>query len=110
MKLKLENYIKKTENNIKNNKVNKDELIIVIKFFQHERLVHLLVTFFVGIAAILFLISFLLLENIYLFILFLITLCLFIPYIFHYYYLENGTQKLYDLYLKSNSKEKIEKL
>ncbi len=110
MKLKLENYIKKTENNIKNNKVNKDELIIVIKFFQHERLVHLIVTFFVGIAAILFLISFLLLENIYLFILFLITLCLFIPYIFHYYYLENGTQKLYDLYLKSNSKEKIEKL
>ncbi len=106
MKLKLENYIKKTENNIKNNKVNKDELIIVIKFFQHERLVHLIVTFFVGIAAILFLISFLLLENIYLFILFLITLCLFIPYIFHYYYLENGTQKLYDLYLKSNSKEK----
>ena len=110
MKLKLENYIKKTENNIKNNKVNKDELIIVIKFFQHERLVHLIVTFFVGIAAILFLISFLLLENIYLFILFLITLCLFIPYIFHYYYLENGTQKSYDLYLKSNSKEKIEKL
>ena len=110
MKLKLENYIKKTENNIKNNKVNKDELIIVIKFFQHERLVHLIVTFFVGIAAILFLISFLLLENIYLFILFLITLCLFIPYIFHYYYLENGTQKLYDLYLKSNYKEKIEKL
>ena len=110
MKLKLEKYSKKTENNIKNNKVNKDELIIVIKFFQHERLVHLIVTFFVGIAAILFLISFLLLENIYLFILFLITLCLFIPYIFHYYYLENGTQKLYDLYLKSNSKEKIEKL
>ena len=110
MKLKLKNYIKKTENNIKNNKVNKDELILFIKFFQHERLVHLIVTFFVGIAAILFLISFLLLENIYLFILFLITLFLFIPYIFHYYYLENGTQKLNDLYLKSNSKEKIEKL
>lgn len=110
MKLKLENYIKKTEKDIKNNKVNKDELLIVIKFFQHERLVHLIVTFFVGISSILFLIGFLLVENIYLFVLFLITLCLFIPYIFHYYYLENGTQKLYDLYLKSNSKEKIEKL
>ena len=110
MKLKLENYIKKTEKDIKNNKVNKDELLIVIKFFQHERLVHLIVTFFVGTSSILFLIGFLLVENIYLFVLFLITLCLFMPYIFHYYYLENGTQKLHDLYLKSNSKEKIEKL
>lgn len=103
MKLKLENYIKKTEKDIKNNKVNKDELLIVTKFFQHERLVHLIVTFFVGISSILFLIGFLLVENIYLFVLFLITLCLFIPYIFHYYYLENGTQKLYELYLNKRA-------
>ncbi len=103
MKLKLEKYIKKTENDIKNNEVNKDELLVVIKFFQHERLVHLMVTFFVGISSILFLIGFLLVENIYLFVLFLITLCLFIPYIFHYYYLENGTQKLYELYLNKRA-------
>ncbi len=103
MKLKLEKYIKKTEKDIKNNEVNKDELLVVIKFFQHERLVHLMVTFFVGISSILFLIGFLLVENIYLFVLFLITLCLFIPYIFHYYYLENGTQKLYELYLNKRA-------
>ena len=53
MKLKLEKYIKKTEKDIKNNEVNKDELLVVIKFFQHERLVHLMVTFFVGISSIL---------------------------------------------------------
>ena len=103
MKLKLEKYIKKTEKDIKNNEVNKDELLVVIKFFQHERLVHLMVPFFVGISSILFLIGFLLVENIYLFVLFLITLCLFIPYIFHYYYLENGTQKLYELYLNKRA-------
>ena len=99
----MEKYIKKTEKDIKNNEVNKDELLVVIKFFQHERLVHLMVTFFVGISSILFLIGFLLVENIYLFVLFLITLCLFIPYIFHYYYLENGTQKLYELYLNKRA-------
>ena len=64
---------------------------------------NLMVTFFVGISSILFLIGFLLVENIYLFVLFLITLCLFIPYIFHYYYLENGTQKLYELYLNKRA-------
>lgn len=102
MKLKLDNYIKYLSN--KNNNTNIDEVLNVIKFFQHERLVHLLVTIFTGIIAVMFFISFLLVNNIYLFILFIITLCLFIPYIFHYYYLENGTQKLYDLYLERERK------
>ena len=108
MKIKLEDYINKLEQESKKEKVNKElkeEALHVINFFQHERLVHLIVTFFAGISTIIFLISFLFLENIFLFLLFVVTLCLFIPYIFHYYYLENGTQKLYDLYLDISRKE-----
>ena len=101
MKLKLNNYISELEDKIKNNKIDKDldeEVLTTIGFFQHERFVHLLVTVFVGISCILFLLGTLQFGIIGLFLLFLITLLLFIPYIFHYYYLENGTQKLYDLY------------
>lgn len=103
MKNFLNKTIKETEEKI--NKKNydknfKEETLVKINFFQHERLVHLIVTFMTAVATILFLIGFLLTENIPLLLLFIITLLLFIPYIFHYYTLENGTQKLYELYLK----------
>ncbi len=75
----------------------KDHLL-QIKIFQHERLIHLIVTVFVGIISILFLLFGLCLDNIMLLILFIITLLLFIPYILHYYFLENGVQKLYHQY------------
>jgi len=71
-----------------------------ILFFQHERLIHLLVTLlfaaltFASLA--LFLITYFW-PVIALFVLFLVLL---VPYIFHYYHLENGVQKLYDLYEK----------
>ena len=85
----------------KNSNINKDlleEVLTNIKFFQHERLVHLIVTVFVGIICVLFLGFGLITENLYLIILFFLTFILFIPYIFHYYYLENGTQSLYKKY------------
>ncbi len=101
MKIKLSTYCKELEQKIKKKQIDKnlsEEVYTWILFFQHERLVHLIVTFFTGIGTILFLLGFLAFENIPLLLLFLITLCLFVPYIFHYYYLENGVQKLYDLY------------
>lgn len=109
MKLKLNNYICELEDKIKNNKIDKDldeEVLRTIQFFQHERFVHLLVTVFVGISCILFLLGTLQFGLFGLLILFIITLLLFIPYIFHYYYLENGTQKLYDLYFEIEKKIK----
>lgn len=109
MKLKLNNYICELEYKIKNNKIDKDldeEVLRTIQFFQHERFVHLLVTVFVGISCILFLLGTLQFGLFGLLILFIITLLLFIPYIFHYYYLENGTQKLYDLYFEIEKKIK----
>lgn len=95
MKMKLHEYIKSLDSGKEKIDIN------YIIFFQHERLVHLIVTFFVGIAMVLFFIGFIITENIYVFILFSILLCLFIPYIFHYYYLENNVQKLYDYYLQN---------
>ena len=101
MKEYLSNYIKEVENG---NKEKEEDLLIKISFFQHERLIHLLVTIFVGILACLFLLSFLALENFFLLILFLFLLVLFIPYILHYYFLENNVQKLYKLYDKLKKK------
>ena len=95
MKMKLHEYIKSLDE--EKEKININYII----FFQHERLVHLIVTFFVGIAMVLFFIGFLITENILVFVLFILLLCLFIPYIFHYYYLENNVQKLYDYYLQN---------
>ena len=108
MKQKLNDYIKELEEKIEKKKINKglsEEVLTKIKFFQHERLVHLIVTAFVGISAILFLLGFLILEQISLLLLFTLTFLLFVPYIFHYYTLENGTQKLYDLYFKTKDIE-----
>jgi len=91
--------------NIKNiDEVIKDHLI-KIQFYQHERLVHFLVTM---LFAIMFLITFLYsLNNISIWIIFLdiMFMILLIPYIIHYYKLENSVQymyKQYDLLSKIN--------
>ena len=108
MKQKLGDYIKELESKIESNKIEKDldeEVLTKIKFFQHERLIHLIVTFFVGISTIILMIGYLSLEKFELLLLFMLTLMLFIPYIFHYYYLENGVQKLYDLYFEIKNKK-----
>lgn len=108
MKQKLNDYIKELEEKIEKKDIKKGlskEVLTRIQFYQHERLIHLIVTFFVGVSCILFLLGFLSFELIPLLLLFLITLCLFIPYIFYYYTLENGTQKLYDIYFKIKDTE-----
>ncbi|MBQ3307390.1 MAG: hypothetical protein IJG68_04265 [Bacilli bacterium] len=103
MKEKLKDYIHYLE---KEDTIDTSLLLTRIQFYQHERLVHFLVTFFVGLCCVLFLLGFLFLENVFLCILFLLTMCLFIPYIFYYYSLENGVQKLYDIYINEMKKKK----
>ena len=103
----MKNYMKEYINEIdiiirENNKKNIDEVLeehlIKIKFFQHERLVHFLVTM---LFAIMFLMTFLYtLGNPSIGLLFLniMFLALLIPYIYHYYYLENSVQYMYKQY------------
>ena len=101
MKKKLYDYIAEIENKIKDNKTNKElkeDMLVKISFFQHERLIHLIVTFMTAVGMVLFMLGFLVIKELLLFVLFLLTLALFFPYIMHYYNLENGVQKLYDLY------------
>ena len=102
---KIVNYVKEveelTEKKIIWNKEQvKKDILINIKFYQHERLIHLIVTAFVGIVAITFFSLGIAYQNMSLIILFICMLTLFIPYIFYYYTMEYNVQKLYDLYFK----------
>ena len=78
-------------------KVMKD-LLIQIGFFAHERLVHLIVTVTFAILTIVAVVGFLICEKTGLIALIVLLLVLLVPYIRHYYILENGVQKLYTFY------------
>ncbi len=111
MKENLKSYLSYIDKIIKTKDTKNIEEIandhlIQIKFFQHERLIHLIVTVFVGSMSILFLLFGIASNNILLFLPFVATLILFIPYIFYYYFLENGVQKLYKQYWQLLDKEK----
>ena len=106
MKKQINSYIKEVEDKISKNEITKDykkEMLNFISFFQHERLIHLIVTFFVGISAIIFLIAMMYFNSIQLALIFIILVLLFIPYILHYYFLENSIQKLYIYYKEKDS-------
>lgn len=102
MKNKMKKHLEELrELDNKKKKLNKEELndlLIHIKFYQHERLIHLLVTIFVGLASIIFLGIAITNKSIEFIIVGLITLILFAFYIVHYYFLENTVQEMYDLY------------
>jgi len=65
--------------------------------FQHERLIHLLVTLTIGIALLISVFATLFTHQFFLYILDGLFFLLFIPYIFHYRGLENGVQGLYKI-------------
>jgi fatty acid desaturase len=98
MKKYMDDYVKKIDQYISNNKHKDIEDIIrihlrKIKFFQHERLVHLIVTLFFALFAIIF--SFCInINNLFILITFIFYIIL-IFYIFHYYYLENTIEYMY---------------
>ena len=110
MKKMINEYIKYVEDKLNSKKIDKcfyDDLLIKISFFQHERLIHFLVTMLVGIITVLLLITSMLVDNVFIVILLLIFICLLIPYLFHYYFLENKVQYLYSLY--DSVKDRINK-
>lgn len=74
------------------------ELLVQIRFFQHERLIHLIVTVTFAILTLLALLGCVLEPQPALFALVILLLVLLVPYIRHYYILENGVQKLYGYY------------
>lgn len=75
-----------------------DDLLTQIGFFSHERLIHLLVTLSFAIFTVGSIITCLFVQSLALYILTLLFIILLIPYVRHYYILENGVQSLYKSY------------
>lgn len=67
----------------------------MIKFMQHERLIHLMVTLTFGILFVISMMFTLLYPFTVLVVVDVLLVVLLVPYIFHYFKLENGVQKMY---------------
>ncbi|MBE5862805.1 MAG: hypothetical protein E7295_08140 [Lachnospiraceae bacterium] len=72
--------------------------LIKIQFYQHERLIHLIVTALFAIMEIICLATLLSTANLWSLLLMIMVLVLLVPYIGHYYFLENSVQELYLIY------------
>jgi hypothetical protein len=107
MKKYLEDYIKEVDELLQSDKEIdykklKETHLERISFFQHERLIHLIVTmFFALFTIILIYFSF---NNAAFSLIALALIVLLGFYIKHYYFLENSVQYLYKLYDKMNGK------
>lgn len=103
MKKEMENYIKKIQDELEKNlskaELEKlaDDYLIHIQFYQHERIVHLIVMITVAILTMMS-VEFAFLKFNEMFIVAGMLFVLLVPYIFHYMYLENTVQKMYLYY------------
>lgn len=99
MKQYLYDYIEYIDKIIKEDRVDNqlvNDHLIKINFFQHERIIHLFVTL---TYALLFFISLIVSVYVPIFRVIGLILCFFlIPYVLHYFKLENGVQYLYKQY------------
>lgn len=75
-----------------------EEHLVQISFFQHERLIHLIVTITFALMTMIALGTLLVTGNIVLIGLLFLLIVLLVPYIMHYYLLENETQRMYNQY------------
>ena len=104
MEKRLKNYLKQMEEmriegmSPEERRIRAQALLIQIGFFQHERLIHLIVTVTFAVLTMLAVMLSLELETVAGFLLPITFLILLIPYIRHYYILENGVQRLYSFY------------
>ena len=104
MAKRLKSYLALMEK-MKDSKMTEEEraeflkqMLVQIQFFQHERLIHLIVTVCFALLLIIALLGCYLTPDFGLFGLSALFFGLLIPYIKHYYLLENGVQKLYSYY------------
>ena len=76
------------------------EMLKRIEFYQHERLIHLIVTMSFGVFFMLSLILYFNVGGVGLLLLTAMFLAMLAAYIKHYYFLENSVQKMYQYYYK----------
>lgn len=72
--------------------------LVQIAFFAHERFIHLIVTVIFALLTVIIFLYILSNPQLMLFLLLLFFMILLIPYIKHYYLLENSVQKMYEQY------------
>lgn len=111
MRIELQNYIEKTDRELRRKQyINPKRIethLHTISFYQHERLVHLLVTLFVGICLLISLGFLLLVPSVMIFLLHFALFVLFSCYLLYYYYLDNAVQTLYRQYYKMQGQKKM---
>ena len=99
MRKYLGDYIKEIDKKIEEKNITEKDIenhLIKIEFFQHERLIHLLVTLAYGIFLF---ISVLIFTQIWIFVIVIyIALIFLLFYVRHYFFLENHVQYLYKQY------------
>ncbi|MBQ3783275.1 MAG: hypothetical protein II838_07530 [Lachnospiraceae bacterium] len=94
---RIDKLLEQEDENIDYDEVLKEHLT-QIAFFQHERLIHLIVTVTFAIMTVMALGILLITGLIEVIGLIVLLLILLIPYVMHYYLLENETQKMYNQY------------
>lgn len=82
----------------------KAQHLIQLSFFQHERLIHLIVTVLFALLEVITLCTSVIMFTPFLGILVVLILVLLIPYVRHYYILENEVQKMYWQYDEMQNK------
>lgn len=86
----------------------KKELLVEIQFWQHERLIHLMVTILFALLTISMIIVLFFYASIQVLVLLGMFIILLVPYIRHYYILENGVQRLYTFYEELTRRQKAD--
>lgn len=115
MEKRILNYRKLIDSMLEKNEGDWQELLkehlIQIGFFQHERLIHLIVTVTFALMEIIAIVATVVSGYMWLFALDFVLMVLLVPYIRHYYILENEVQKMYAQYDKilERTKEEEEK-
>lgn len=79
--------------------------LVQIAFFAHERLIHLMVTVVFAILTVIIFLYTIASFSLGMLLLIFAFLCLLIPYIRHYYLLENSVQYMYEQYDKMMAKQ-----
>ena len=104
MKKEISGYTEFVKEHIRSKSVDGEflEMLLTrIKFYQHERLIHLIVTMTFAIMTVISFFMLLTEGGTAAILLSLLFLGLTVPYVMHYYFLENSVQALYKLYYEA---------
>ena len=104
--LRYRHYMDELLSDIESNPIkSKEELealraehLVQVSFFQHERLIHLIVTDLFALLEVISLVMVMMSPELFTLLLTVTVLILLLPYIRHYYILENEVQKMYKQY------------